>query len=179
MFYNKFMFIKLLTILSIILICLGNYCSAQTNQVRDLIGINTNSYKLSFDITTFFLIHNQDFGGGIQIYNSTTNTVSFGGTLAIISENKEINFYDASLNVKFGHEFDLGEHLFPIYLYIQSGTSFNFNSLNNIYSQTIAGFSIKKQINTNHYLYFGSGIGENSKWGIKSLFYIGTVTFKF
>lgn len=180
MFYNKFMFIKLLTILSIILICLGNYCSAQTNQVRDLIGINTNSiFGMGFNVTSFGIYSKDNYGGGLSVYKNNKNLVNIGGTFAIIDEKGSISFYEASINLKVGKEFLIPKINRNIYLYMEEGIAINIKDFNTIFSQTVLGFAFRNDLSSKKLFYWGGGIGTNSKWGLQKPFILGTINFKF
>jgi hypothetical protein len=139
---------------------------------------DTNTFIRGFNMTPFYLIHRDDYGGGIAFSTTKTNSVGVGFAVACINESGKLNFYSGSLSLRMGRTINLISTNYPINVYFETGVAANMRSFNTIFEQSIIGASVTKVFNNNNRISVGAGVGHNSRW-MNDNFFIFTTTFSF
>ena len=142
------------------------------------------SFKNGIKAEPFALYHKGDYGAGIAISTTATNSLNYGFAIAAVQEtvvhpspknqlitSKEFNFYDTSFSVSYNGITDL-----PVIgrceYFAETGAAIDAkNPMAGIYNQSAAGLKKTWDINGNVSFTVGGGALYLSKWN--DVAYIG------
>ena len=142
------------------------------------------SFKDGINVEPVGIYHHGDYGGGLAVSTTATNSINYGFVIAAIQETtvhadgtktKAFDFYDGAFNVSYN-----GSTSLPVLgacdYYIETGAAADLkNPSAGIYNQSSTGLKKTWAINDNDFVSIGGGALYLTKWN--DIAYVGFFSF--